>query len=51
MRLILGDVGELTPALSPLPATHFVATRPVERGEGERLHNVTVSGKRQAEFQ
>jgi hypothetical protein len=51
MRLIPADVGKLTQALTPLPATHFVSTRPVEQGEGERLHNVTVSGKHQAEFQ
>jgi len=51
LRLIPGAVGELTPALTPLPATHFVGTRPVEQGEGERPHKVTVSGKHQAEFQ
>jgi hypothetical protein len=51
MRLIPEGVGELTRALTPLPASHFVGTRPVEPGEGERLHKVTVSRKHQAEFQ
>ena len=50
-RSIPEGVGELRRALTPLPAIHFVGSRPVEPGEGERLRKVTVFSKHQAEFQ